>query len=113
MKNKFIIGFVLVAILFFGILMTSYAHNDKVIYETVIEQYNQETKGVALAIAKSQHNFDWSTEKLQGSIGMGSFEGKDAISFGIGKRVGQILLNGSVGVESGNHGYGAGITWRF
>ena len=72
-----------------------------------------ENKGVALAIAKSQHNFDWSTEKWQGSLGTGSYDGQDAISIGVGKRFSNVLLNGSIGRESDKYGYGFGINMRF
>ncbi len=75
----------------------------------------QEIKGIASAIAASQHNFDMGTYSWQGSVGIGGINGNDAISFGMGKRPCEDcpLFNGSVGIEEGKTSFGAGITWRF
>ena len=108
MAQQFILKKSMIVLLFFwaGITM---AHDR---YQpTIINNYDSE--GTALAIAKAQHNFDWSTGKWQGSVGLGSFDNTDAISFGMGKRVGQTLLNGSIGRENGKYGYGIGVNWRF
>jgi hypothetical protein len=107
-ENKVIIAFCVIAVLFFmANIAWSHDHHESKVIQTV------KNNGVALAIAKAQHSFDWSTEKIQGSVGMGSFDNNDAISFAAGKRVGQILLNGSIGRENSKYGYGVGVTWRF
>lgn len=71
-----------------------------------------EMSGQALGLAASQHNFDWHTTKWQASIGVGYYDTSEAISAGIGKKWGDILINGSVGCDS-RCGGGAGVTWRF
>lgn len=83
--------------------------NTTIINETY-NTYNVE--GVALAIAKSQHHFDWSTPRLQGSIGMGSFD-NEALSFGLAQKYKEVLINGSIGTEDGKTGFGLGVGWRF
>jgi hypothetical protein len=115
MNNKVIIGFCVFAVLFFAanIAWSHDYHRTTKVIEKVTDKTIINPAGVALAIAKAQHQMDWSTVKWQGSVGMGSFDNNDAISFADGKRVGQILLNISVGRENGKYGYGAGATWRF
>jgi hypothetical protein len=70
------------------------------------------TKGVASAIAASQLNFDWSTDALQGSAGIGVYN-STAISFGMAKRVGKTIISGSANIEDGKISGGAGVSWRF
>lgn len=72
-----------------------------------------DSKGIALGIAASQHHFDFGTHSYQGSIGMGSFEDNTAISFGLAKRIGRVMVNASIGIEDGSHGIGVGLNWRF
>jgi len=117
-NNKFICFFILSSILFFA---ASYARADSyrgIIYEspetTISPIINNETaNGAALAIAMSQLSFDWSTKTTQAGIGLGSFDSQDAISFGLGKRVDRLLINGSVGREGNKYGYGLGINFHF
>ena len=71
------------------------------------------TNGTALGIAISQLHFDWGTKSLQGGVGVGSYDGKDAVSIGIGKRVDRLLINGSVGREGNKYGYGLGLNFHF
>jgi len=73
----------------------------------------QNTDSTALAIAASQIHMDWSTTKLQGSVGTGSYNGSHALSAGLGKKVGKVLVNGSIVTDGTNTGFGAGINWRF
>jgi len=119
--NKFIKFYVLFAILSFA---ASYARADSyhgISYEenytydapTHIENSKNYTHGASLAIAMSQINFDWSTQKNQVSVGVGSFDNQDAISFGFGKRFGGVLINGSIGKEGSKSGYGVGFGLRF
>ena len=70
-------------------------------------------EGVTMSYAASQHHFDLSTYSLQMSVGAASFRGEEALSFAIGKRVGDILINGSVSGSDNNQAYGFGATWRF
>jgi len=117
-NNKLITLYVLFSVLFFA---ASYARADQyssIVYEqspvssgTIIN--NETANGAALAIAMSQLSFDWSTKNLQAGVGLGSFDSQDAISFGLGKRVDRLLINGSVGREGNNYGYGLGINWHF
>lgn len=75
------------------------------IYNTSIE----DARGVAIAIASAQHHFEYDTYSWQGSVGVGMYKGEEAISFGVGKRIGKVLFNGSVTSES----VGVGLTLRF
>jgi len=70
-------------------------------------------KGVAAALASSQHNFGFYTPKTQWSIAGGQFDNESALSIGLGKRLGDVLINGSVVNESGEIGFGIGLSGRF
>lgn len=112
--NKLIAFGCLLASLFFMALADSYGSerypvNNTVNHYTVVV----EGKGTATAIASSQHNFDWSTDKWQGSFGLGGFSNKSAHSFGLAKKFDKVLINGSVSHEEADTGYGLGIGWRF
>jgi len=73
--------------------------------------------GTALGLATAQHQFDWDTYQLQSSIGVGTYDGAQAISYGMARRLcptcGKALVSGSVGAQEGKKGVGAGITWRW
>lgn len=69
--------------------------------------------GMALGLAASQHNFDLSTYAYQWSIGAAYYDNEDAISFALGKRINNILINGSIGYENGTRGAGIGVNGRF
>lgn len=69
--------------------------------------------GIALAIAQAQHQFDWGTHSWQGSVGVGSYGGNDAISFGVAKRFDRVLITGSFGRGGPDYGFGASVNWRF
>lgn len=92
-------------------------HPAPIIYPVPIiqEQYTitDTTEGVSLGIATAQHHFDLGTHKWQWSAGYGYFDGNDAVSFSIGKRVDRVLINGSIGREGGKTGYGVGLNGRF
>ena len=79
----------------------------------ISEVTNTYSSGNAIAIATAQHHFDFGTHSFQGSVGAGHYQNDTAVSFAIGKRFGRMLINGSVGSESGNTSVGAGINWRF
>jgi len=93
-------------------------HDESIINNiTISPTINQITKyeysGQALAIAAAQHSFNSSTFALQWSIGAATYEDTDALSIAIGKRVNDLLLNGSIGIENGTTGAGIGITGTF
>lgn len=81
------------------------------VYNSTSNIYNQE--GVALAIAMAQHQFDWGTHSWQGSVGLGSYAGNDAISLGVAKRFDRTLITGSLGRTGADYGFGISINWRF
>ena len=66
-------------------------------------------KGVAIAIASAQHNFTYGTKSWQGSVGVGFYKEEEGISFSMAKRVGKVLITGSITSDS----IGAGVSWRF
>ena len=88
-------------------------HHDQPTTNTTTNNTVINNEGVALAIAKAQHHFDFGTHSWQGSIGVGTFDSESAISFGVAKRLDRVLVNGSVGFEDGKTGAGVGINWRF
>jgi len=90
-------------------------HESTTVTNNTVVTKQVDTSGVALSIAAAQHQFDWGTYKLQGAVGFGGYDNSNAISLGVGKRLGKdrMLLNGSVGIENNKLGYGAGMNWRF
>lgn len=74
-----------------------------------------EYRGIATAIANSQLNFGLGTKSLQGSCGYGNYNANNAITCGLGRRFGRVLVNGSIGSESGSddYSYGIGAAWTF
>lgn len=119
-ENIFITLFVIFAILFFAI---GIARADKYHHGVIIEQSPTETlptnavllstKGIASAIATSQHQFYWGTKSWQGSVGIGAFDSNTAFSFGMAKRFNKTLINGSISNEDGKIGGGIGVNWLF
>jgi len=69
----------------------------------------EDARGVAIAIASAQHNFDYGTYSWQGSVGVGMYKEEEAVSFGVAKRVGKVLMNGSATPDS----VGVGVNWRW
>jgi len=85
---------------------------------TIINTYKSieaNDSATAIGIAAAQHHFDAGTYLLQGSVGLGSFNGANALSFGFAKRigVGKPLVNGSFSINNDDIGVGAGINMRF
>ena len=74
-----------------------------------------ETRGTALGIAAAQHQFDMGTYSWQGSVAVGGYDSEHAISLGLGKRKCRKcpMVNGSIGIENGEIGYGAAVNFRF
>ena len=81
--------------------------------QTLSQKITEQAKGVALSLAAAQHSFDTSTFAPQWSVGAASYGDSDAISIAIGKRFNNVLINGSIGYEDGERGYGVGITGTF
>jgi len=81
--------------------------------QSVSQTVSTKVSGVALGIATSQLVFDAGTSKTQISAGIGSFDDSDALAVGIGKKIDNLMLNGSIGFEDGKKGYGAGVSFKF
>lgn len=97
----------------FEVFASGYGGYHGEINTSTIISNNSGGTGVALGIAASQHNFDMSTKKTQISVAVGQYDGDEAVSFAAGKRVGDLLVNGSIGSEGGKQGMGAGIRIDF
>jgi len=112
---KFITFFCIVAALFFGVLANSYSSEYQHVYigQSLSPTTTVNSKGIALAIATGQHNFDSSTFAWQGSISTGSYDDSTAFSFGLAKRFKSTLISGSVANEGGKIGYGASLGFHF
>jgi len=122
--NKIIliaVAILMVAILYARDASAGDPHHDHYDYDGGGDSYvtnvdrTGDAEGVALAIAAAQCQFDFGTYSTQGCVSAGSYDNKDAINFGVGKRFGKnrLLLNGSVGIENGKTGVGAAVNWRF
>lgn len=115
--NKLIAFGCLLAALFFMVLADSYGSERH--HRTVNNTVNHypttivDNKAVALPIAASQIHVDWSTKKVQLGFGVGSYKDSNALSVGLGKRAGKVLINGSISSDGTNIGYGAGVNLRF
>jgi len=112
-NNKFIC---LVAVVFFMANIAYSSEYHKHTYNavnTTIQPSKIELKGVASAIASSQHQFYYGTYAWQGSVGIGAYDATTAFSFGLAKRFNKALINGNVTEEKGKFGGGVGINWHF
>ena len=58
---------------------------------------NYQIKGIALGIANSQIHPELGTKGLQFGLGIGTYEDATALSAGIHKRVGKVLIGGTIG----------------
>ena len=101
-----------------GVVRTETTENTYIenTYVTEVTEVTNVTNsnGVALGIAQSQINFDLGTWSWQAGIGIGNFKGDNAYAFGFAKRTGRdMLINGSIGREGSDNGYGLGATVRF
>jgi len=82
-------------------------------YSQPTQTTQQESNGVATAIAAGQHQFDASTFTWQGSIATGSYDNSTAFSFALAKRFKASLISGSVANEGGKIGYGMSLGFKF
>lgn len=70
----------------------------------------------ALGLAAGEKHYNFGTYRLQGSAGLGYFDGCSAANFGLAIRFPDrsIIWSGSVGItEGGDTGYSAGANWVF
>ena len=67
----------------------------------------------ALGLAASGHQLYWGQKKLQGSISAATHGDSKAISFALGKRVGKVLITGSVTQGDGGTGIVGSANWTF
>ena len=104
--------YILLLILAFPVIASERHHETRI--ETRIEP-KIEYRGIATAIANSQLNFGLGTHSLHGSCGYGNYNDSNAVTCGLGKRFGRVLVNGSIGSESGTgeYSYGLGAAWTF
>ncbi len=71
-------------------------------------------EGLAMSMAMSSLQFDFSDSAVQVGVGGGWYDGENAAAIGIAKRFGDRLLLNASYTEVGDHGGGgAGATWRF
>jgi len=106
----------LIGLLLFSTMIFVDHHHHSTVYKSEISK----PMGTALGLAAAQHNFDYGY-KPQWSVGAGSYEDANAISFSLAKRLGDgknqckncLLINGSFGVENSRAGIGIGINGRF
>ena len=88
-------------------------HHDVTNVTEVTNITNENSTGVASALALGQCQFDY-TYSIQGCSGLGFHDGNSAISFGMAKRVDEVLLSGGLAYEDGGDISGAvGISWKF
>ena len=100
--------YLILFLLSFNVMADYYYHGTT---DTIINNISSE--GIALGIATAQHHFDFGTHVWQGSAGAGYYDDNSAVSVSFGKRFNRVLVNFSVGTESGKTAYGAGVTLRF
>lgn len=106
-KTIILIALILIISVFANI---AYSHDNHQ-SSSVTNVYN--SQGVALAIATAQIHPEVGTSKWQFGAGLGSYGNTSAITVGIGKRVGKVLINGTLGTENGKTGLGVGVNFRF
>lgn len=110
--NKFIIFFCTFSALFFLMLSNVYSHEYHHVepdYQLPTNNYQIDSKGVALAAASGQHNYK-ATTSLQWSVA-GAFVNENddsAVSFGLSKQIGKIF--GSINFSSDGHSSIIGVS---
>lgn len=123
--------FVLVGLLIMQVVWADSPHNGNDITNVYVQPYPYDTAtattaaatevntctGSALGVAAAQHQFDFGTHSWQWAAGAAYIDGNnitcDALSFGIGKRIDRVVINGSISRESDTTAYGVGINGRF
>lgn len=81
--------------------------------DITIVQVHKKLDGVALGIASSGASCDSATRKNQVAVGVGSYDGSEAIFFRGCKSIGSFTINGGAGSEDGSTGYGMGASFKF
>ena len=113
------IFFCVFAVLFFTANIAMADANYSIVYET--DNVPRETintvyssKGIASAIASSEHQFNYGVLGWQGSASFGTFDSNTAFSLGLAKRFKDVLINGSIVEEEGEiTGGGAAVNFTF
>ena len=71
-------------------------------------------EALASAIAKTSHQFQPHSSKLQLSLGAGYYDGRDALDVAVGKRVfDNLFININLGSTGGHEAIGVGFLWTF
>jgi len=70
------------------------------------------SEGVASAISAANCSFDSSTFDLQLCGAVGYTDNTDAVTFGIGKKYKDFLINGTISSEDNRTSFGAAINWK-
>lgn len=122
MKISYIIAIVLLFTAFTQVNAGGYHHHDLTVnnyyssevIQTAIDK--ESNKAAAAAIATSQHQFNYGTFEWQVSVAAGWYKSENAVSFAIGKRIDNVLYNGSVitgtdGLDIDGAGVAANWTW--
>ncbi len=104
---------ILTIVLFFALAFNAMAGEKHHGGTTTTTNNYTNIKGVASAIAIGSHNFDWGTNSLQGSVGIGAFNSNTAFSFGLAKRFNKALISGTVSEEKGKIGGSIAIGFHF
>lgn len=110
---KLIYIFCAIAVIYLIALAESYAdyRHSKPIANVSNITYN-ETRGIASAIAASQHHYK-ATTALQWSVGGGNYNGDSAVSFGLGKQAGKIFVSGNFSSDGRASAIGFGASGTF
>jgi hypothetical protein len=106
-------------LIFLAILLanTAYAdnkHHKHIVIEKAPAVTNIYTniQGVASAISASQCHFDGGSFDLQLCAGAGYSDNQEAVTFGIGKKYKDFLINGTITSEDSHTTFGIGLNWK-
>jgi len=91
-------------------LISGTAFADRDSYTNITYNTISEEKSIASAIAAAQHNFDWNTDKWQGSVSYGQAGNTGATSIAFAKRVNDKFL---INFSKSDDTFGAAVNWRF
>jgi len=97
---------IMLALSFIDTTMADDPHHEK----ATNNYYN--VKGVASAISASQCHFDNGSFHLQLCAGAGYTDSQEAVTFGIGKKYKDLLLNGTISSEDNRTYFGIGANWK-
>ena len=116
-KNKSCVLVCIGVIVFFSLLRHALADErciSPTMNTTINNGINKIDSSVVLPMAMAQHNFDFGTYSLQGSLAAAAYGHNAAISYAMGKRIKDgPLVNVSVSGTTENLAVGGAINWRF